>query len=442
MNSHKKLYLLLFFVCLNSLLTFSQDRFSIIGGSKSYSMSFKLINNLIVIPIKVNGSELNFLFDSGVNNTIMFNLSIKDSTQLKSTKKIRIRGLGEGTYIDAIQSKNNFFKLGKIANAYHMIYLIPGKKFDLSANMGVNINGIVGGDLFRDFIVDINYTTKRLKFYKPTEYKYKACKKCQSFDLSFYRNKPYLDIEVQSNNTLIKTKLLIDTGGSKSLWLFDKSSDKIKIPDKYFVDYLGKGLSGNIYGKRSKIDKIILGNYSFTNANVAYPDSASVKTAYRFKERNGSLGSGILKRFRLLIDYRNKKFTIKKKSSYFNEPFVYNMSGIELIHGGRMLVKENVNSLNSSRSGNGESIIEMISRYVYDFKPVYTISQIRKDSPADKAGLLPDDVILQINRKPAYNLKIEEIIHMFSIEEGKRIKLLIGRNGKKLFYSFKLEKVL
>ncbi|MCF6346917.1 MAG: aspartyl protease family protein [Flavobacteriaceae bacterium] len=430
-----------FFISVNC---YSQDIFKIIGGQESHSMRFELINNLIIIPVKVNGSELNFLLDTGVNNTIMFNLSLKDSLRLKNTEKIRLRGLGEGEYIDAIKSTNNVFRIGKIANGYHMIYLIPGKEFDLSANLGVNINGIIGGDLFHDFIVDINYTTKRLKFYKPSSYIYKRCKKCQTFDLDFYKNKPYINLIVQSKDTEKTTvKLLIDSGASDALWLFEKSNEKIKVPENHYVDYLGKGLSGNIYGKRSKINKIIIGDYIFTNANVAYPDSSSIKTVYKHKDRNGTLGSELLKRFRVVIDYPAKKITFKKKSRYFNTPFLYDMSGIELSYSGKMLVRERQGSLYGGTNRQGtSSAIEIVYNYVYAFKQSYQIEVIRKKSPAEKAGLLVGDVILQINGKPAFNYKLQEITHMFSAKEGKQIRLLIDRGGEVLTYSFRLKRIL
>ncbi len=431
----------IFFISINCN---SQDTFKIIGGQESHVMPFKLINNLIIIPVKVNGSKLNFLLDTGVNNTIMFNLSIEDSLKLKNTKKIRIRGLGEGDYMEAIKSTKNQFRIGKIVNGYHMVYLIPGKEFDLSASLGVNINGIIGGDLFHDFIIDINYNTKRLKFYKPNNYIYKKCRKCQTFDLVFYKNKPYIDIVVQSKGTTkIDVKLLIDSGASDALWLFDKSSENIKVPEKYFIDYLGKGLSGNIYGKRSKIDKIILGDFVFTDANVSYPDSSSIKSVYKHKERNGTLGSELLKRFRVVFDYPGKKITFKKKSTYFNSPFLYNMSGIELVYSGEMLVRERQSSVYGGSNKQGSSsAIEIVYNYVYAFKQSYQISVIRKNSPAYRAGLLVGDIILQINEKPAYNYKLQEITQMFSAKENKRIKLLVDREGEVLTYSFRLEKML
>jgi len=441
MPARYRILFLMIILCFYSSISFSQDRFRIVGGDKKESLSFKLINNLIIIPVQVNGSNLNFLLDTGVSNTIMFNLSVGDSIKLRNTQKIRLRGLGVGEYIDAIKSTDNFFRIGKIANANHMIYLIPGKEFDLSSRMGITINGILGGDIFQDFIVDINYTTKRLKFINPSNYEYKKCRKCQFFDLEFHKNKPYIFLEVQGESgEKIDAKLLIDLGGSDALWLFDKSSDKIKVPEKYFEDYLGKGLSGNIYGKRSKIDKISLGNYIFTSANVAYPDSSSIESVYKHKERNGTLGSEILKRFRLIFDYRNKKIVFKNPSSYFNDPFLYNMSGLELSHNGSMIVPERRNRL--LKNNEGSSTVEIIFSYVYALKPSYRIESIRKDSPAHKAGLQEGDIVLRINSRPTYDYKLEEIIHMFSTKEGKKITLLVDRDGKQLLFGFKLKKIL
>ena len=443
MLKHLKILILflVFIFCSNQ--AFAQDKFNIVGKNKSYSMPFKMVNNLIIIPIEVNGGTLDFLLDTGVNNSIMFNLSVEDSLKLKEIEKIRLRGLGVGDYIDAIKSNNNVFKIGKIINSNHMIYLIPGKEFDLSSRMGTTINGIIGGDLFHDFVVDINYSTKRIKFIDPEAYEYKKCKKCQTFDLSFYKNKPYIFINVKSESIQeIDAKLLIDLGGSDALWLFDKSSDKINVPENYFEDYLGRGLSGNIYGKRSKIDKIALGNYIFTSANVAYPDSSSIESVYKHKERNGTLGSEILKRFRIIFDYQNKKMTFKNVSKYFDDPFVYNMSGIELIHNGSMIIPERRNDILKENDLTNSSTIQVVYSYVYALKPAFSISSIRKNSPAHIAGLLEKDIVLKINGKPTYNYKLEEIIHIFSTKEGKQIRLVVDRDGQELEFTFRLKRIL
>ncbi len=422
----------------------AQDLFNIIGGEQKTVQPFRLVNNLIIISVKVNGSDLNFLLDTGVNKTILFNLSIEDSLKLRNPQKIKIKGLGDGDYLDAIKSGNNNFRIGNIVNSNHMIYLISGKEFDLSSQLGVNINGIIGGDLFRDFIVDLNYTTKRIKFNNPKTYSYKKCRKCQEFTLDFYNKKPYINIEVSTGmSTSVQVKLLIDSGSSDTIWLFEDSHDSIRIPKRYFNDYLGKGLGGDIFGKRGKIKKMNIGNFSFEGVNVAYPDSSTTISMRKHKARNGTLGAGILKRFRVIFDYQHKKITFKKKSVFFNEPFLHNMSGIELAYSGTMLVKEKQSSmLGSSSNQNKSNTIEIVYNYVYAFKKSYQITVIRKDSPAFRAGLQSKDIVLQVNGKPAYNYTLEELITIFSTKEGKRIKLLIDRGGNIISYTFKLENLL
>jgi hypothetical protein len=112
------------------------------------------------------------------------------------------------------------------------------------------------------------------------------------------------------------------------------------IGDNYFEDFLGRGLSGDITGKRSLIKKLKIGSFEFENATVSYPDSTSIVRVHANKDRNGTLGAEVLKRFQVIMDYPNSTITLKKIGRYFNSPFLYNKSGIELVYGGEILVKE------------------------------------------------------------------------------------------------------
>jgi len=48
------------------LSPFSQSNFELQNG-KSDKIHFKLVNNLIVIPVSINGVSLSFLLDTGVS---------------------------------------------------------------------------------------------------------------------------------------------------------------------------------------------------------------------------------------------------------------------------------------------------------------------------------------------------------------------------------------
>ncbi len=438
-----KINFLIFFFLL-PFFGISQGSFRIIDNNKeSIAVPFSFVNNMIVITAEVNGKELSFLLDSGIEKTILFNLKFSDSLELKNIENKVLRGLGEGSPIKALKSKNNLIRIKGIVNPNHTLYIIVDSMFDLSAKMGIDIHGIIGGDLFKDFIIRINYSTKKLTFYKPDSYVYKKCKDCETFPLDFYNHKPFINVHVENHlGDVVKVKLLIDSGGGDALWLFEHSDPKILVSNKYFNDYLGKGLSGNIYGKRSKINKLIMGNFIFENAAVSYPDSTSIVTVHKNKDRNGTLGAGILKRFHVIFDYPNRKITLKKNHKYFKASFYYNKSGLELIYGGEMLIKEKRSRFVESGDNNRRSITEIIYSYGLSYKPSFQISLIREGSPAHIAGLLVGDIILEINGRVAYNIEMQEIIQILSQREDKKIRLLIDRDGKHLKYAFNLKSML
>ena len=424
----------------------TQSKFRIIDNNKeSITVPFTLVNNLIVISADVNGKELSFLVDTGIVKTILFNLKFSDSLQLNHVEKIQLRGLGQGEPINALKSKGNIVQIDGITNKNHWLYLIVDNMFDLSTKMGMDIHGIIGGDLLKDFIIKINYSTKKLTFYNPDTYVYKDCKKCETFPLTFNNQKPFIDAQVQNYlGEEHNAKLLIDSGGGDALWLFEKTHPKIIISDKYFKDYLGKGLNGDIYGKRSKIDKFRLGSFELNDILVSYPESTSIETAIQnYQDRNGTFGAEMLKRFHVIFDYPNSKITLRKNSRFYKVPFLYNKSGIEIIYGSEMLVKETRSKLSNFSSGqSNNSITEILYSYNLSYKPSYEIANIREESPAKFAGLLVGDVILEINGKPAYEEEMQDVISILSGKENKKIKLLINRNGKHLKYEFYLKNML
>lgn len=442
----KKIVLLLIF-CLSWNLFQGQSKFSFTNNSKKYTTSFKLISNLIVFPIEVNGKELNFILDSGVGATLLFNIKESDSLKLKNLERRTIMGLGGLDEIEAIISKGNVFQMKNIRGIHQNLYMIKNDNFDLSTRLGITIHGIIGYELLKDFVIKINYGTQKITFYKPDSYSSKYCKKCESFNLEYYRLKPYVEIGAKiDSDEIIPVKLLIDTGGSDAMWLFENSKPSIKPPVKFFHDYLGEGLSGEVYGKRAKIKGLVLGKYELKNPTVSYPDSISIIHAREFKERNGSIGGSVLNRFEVTFNYPEGKLYLKKGSG-FNKPFNYNMSGLELVHNGKVLVKEkndNTNSFSiSTQDGvsNNQHVI-LNYQYKYKFKPSYRIYKVIDNSPAKEAGLLEDDILIKINGKYTHDLSLEEIVHYFYEKEGKKIFVVVERNGQNYEFKFRLRNML
>jgi hypothetical protein len=426
---------------------FTQQNFQFLGKeTDKQSLRFQLINNLVVIPLEINGHQLSFILDTGVNKTILFNLTSKDSVGLNNVKKVFIRGLGSGEPVEALFSRGNNFRIKNVTSSNQGLYVVLKDAFDISAKMGITIHGIIGYDLLKDVIVKINYVNKRIDFYNPKTYNLNVCNKCESFPLQFYRNKPYIDVNVQVDtvtNKMLPVKLLIDTGGSDAVWLFEGTKKELKTPKKFFKDIIGEGFSGTIYGNRSRVPKISIGKFEIGEPTVSFLDSSSTFNARQFKERNGSIGGGILKRFKVWIDYPNKRVVLKKNAS-LKKGFYYNMSGLHIVYDGQELIKEKGttkvdDSYNVNNQTAKNNVISLVSTFFYRFKPKYKIDKVVENSPAFKAGIQVGDVIKRINGKAAHEYHLNEIIDMFHTKPGKKIKMEVERVGVKLKFMFKLE---
>ena len=444
----KRAFYVIILYVLSSSFCYSQDYFIVNSKKGVDKVKFKLVNNLIIIPVEINGVSLSFLLDTGVSKPIVFNfLNISDSLKIKNAQKIMLRGLGEGDAIEALRSKNNIFRIGEAININQDLYAILDSSLNFSHKLGLPIHGIIGYDLFKDLVVEINYTKRFLKLTNQEDYRRKSCKGCEELNLEFYKNKPYVNGVVDIDNRNIPVKMLIDSGGSDALWLFENEAIGINSNAKFFQDFLGHGLSGSVYGKRSKIKAFHLNKFTIKKPNVAFPDTTSIGHALDHKERHGSVSGNILKRFNIVFNYRKGKVRLKK-NRFFKESFRYNKSGIELAHNGVRLVKDDTGFV-SPKTKNKSSTVEDNTQIVYSpnyklrLKPAYVILELRIDSPAYRAGLKIGDTVLSVNNKPAHQFALlQDLMELFYGNHNKSIKLKVERGGEVLTYSFKLVDML
>lgn len=436
-------FLIVFFFLTVATLQ-SQSNFIWNSKKDKIKIPFELTHNLIIVDVNFNGIPLKMIADTGAEMNILFSFPEKDSVVLSHTDKIQIKGVGKGESLDAYLSKKNHIKIKDYEDTNFEIVLIPSQDISIINKLGVPINGIIGSSFFESGVVEINYQKKQIILHKNDLHQNDVrTKKHHVLDVEFHENKPYVQmpISIQDNEKVVK--LLFDTGLGDGLWLFE--NDSLKSSNHFFVDLLGVGLSGEILGKRSRIEQIKLDNLVLKDALVSYPDSVSFNQISLLKDRNGSLGGDIIKRFNWFLDYENKRFYFKKNSQ-FNTPFEYNMSGIEIQHSGLQWVKEAVRKEGGIGQVNmDEFVFEDSSKrynYNYELKPIFQIYAIRKNSPGEKAGLLVGDKILKINNKLASQLSIQSITDLFQSEEGKWITMIVDRAGIRFTVKFQLEKIL
>ena len=254
------------FFIISFLPVFGQDEFQFEKDVNKVAIPFKFINNLIFIPIKVNQVELYFLLDSGVEETILFSMEEKKEVSFFNVEKISLRGLGSETSIEGLKSTNNTLEIKGLKSSNHLLYIVLDQSFNLSSHIGIPVNGIIGYNFLKSNLVEINYERKRITVYKDNEKNRKRIvDKFQMTPITIEKSKPYIQTSTVIISTKIPTKLLIDIGNSDAIWLFENKEKSINIPAKNFEDYLGKGFSGDVEGKRAQIKFKVTINLLYSN---------------------------------------------------------------------------------------------------------------------------------------------------------------------------------
>jgi PDZ domain len=423
----------------------AQEGFSINSNKNKITIPFKFINNLIFIPINVNGLELNFLLDTGVEETVLFGLEDSETSNFNNVEKIQLKGFGKEEYVDGLKSTNNKLHCKNFIDFDHELYIILDQNFNFSAQIGIPVNGIIGYKFFKNHLIETNYSNHKIIIYKEnSKIRKKINLKFSTSDISIESNKPYLLTKINFENKEIETKMLIDSGSGDALWLFENQKNKIKIPNNNFDDYLGRGFSGELFGKRARIEKITINQFEFNNPLTSFPDSLAISYSRLAQDREGSIGGEILKRFDVIYDYPNQKIFFKKNSN-FNLPFNFNMSGIEIEHDGLQWIAESSEYKTSqSTKISFSEVSPKINdiKYSFSLKPLFKISNLRKNSPAEICGLKKGDLILEINNNKVFNYTLQEINELLKSEEGKTINITINRNDIEYQFKFQLKSLL
>jgi hypothetical protein len=379
--------------------------------NKSITIDFKSASNLIIIPVRINDSDtLNFILDTGVRFPIITELPFVNKLNLNYMMPLKIKGLGEDQELTAYRSGNNTISLDRLTASNQEIQMIIDEHFQISHLLGIPVHGLIGFNLFKNFIVKIDYSAEKLTLYRPEHYKYRDRRRDIILPLHFDDNKPFVRTSIVTENLKeVPVKLLVDTGASDALWLSEKSDERIELPDKYIETFLGRGLSGDLFGAKGRIDGIWVGPLVLSRPIVAYPNSELIDQLISNNDRNGTLGAEILRRFEVTLDYRNSRLTLRPTAKV-NEDFSYNMSGMEVINPMPGL-------------------------------PVFTITNIREDSPAYYAGLKENDQILSLNSNHHKSLELNDINLLLQSRENKKIRITVLRDGEEYKTSFELKKL-
>jgi len=365
---------------------------------KIASIPFEIVGSYVIIKVRINDSStLNLILDSGIRNTIITELMTGDKISLNYSDVRELMGLGGGEHLEAYASNSNTLRIGKLKLDYKTVYVLKNDVFNLSKHTGTKINGLIGVDLFQNYTVEIDYTHKRIRFYDPKTMS--LPKGYGMLPINIEAQKMFVELSViQSDSTRKQVRMLIDTGAELNAWFQTYTKESVELPAKWVQGTIGEGFNGIITGKYGHISQICFGEFCLKNPIVSFPDSAAIKEIISVSKRDGTIGSQLLSRFNLYIDYPQKKIYFKPNEN-FNNRYAYNVAGIEIIQ-----ISPNIN------------LVEVLDVWA--------------NSPAAIAGVQKGDQIFEINGSIAFDMTMGEIRKLFETPSKRPLRMTLMRNNK------------
>jgi len=353
---------------------------------------------VMIIQAQLNNIKdtFNFILDTGSGGISLDSATAADYYLKPRASDTTITGMGATRKVSFLYNQQlnlpglSVEKLNFHINDYDVLSSVYGEK----------INGIIGYSFFNRYIVKINFDSLEIEVFKPGEIEYP---KGGMLLRPAFTTLPIQNLRIKDKKA-IDFNFYFDTGAGLNFLISEAfaNDSSILLKKRKPIITQAEGMGGKLQMRLTVMKLVQIGRYKFRNVpTYLFQDNFNV-TSYPFV--GGLLGNDLLRRFNLIMNYPQREIHMKPNSHYL-DAFDYAYTGMSIYY------------------NNGQIIIE----------------EVEPGSPADKAGIKSDDVLVGVGQSFSNNIMQYKTLLQSTNE---KIKLIIRRNGELTELNIKPKSIL
>ena len=346
-------------------------------------MNFEWIDNRIFVPVMINGQgPFHMILDTGANLAVSPEVASKAGLKVESSGETG--GVGEHSVpVQNSHVRELSFGPVHLENLESAILSTADSSYVFGK---VAVDGFFGLEVFQKYVVSHDYMNRELTFYDPEKFSYDG----PGESIAFHRdgNIPV----IQASFDGIEGEFGVDTGARSALILYVPFVAANRLMEKYqpkFQGVSGWGIGGPVRSYMIRSQSLRVGHFELHDLIARLSVNKSGATAGSSKA--GLIGPDVLKQFVFICDYRRGRLIFEKNQN-FGLHDSYDRAGVWL-----------------SQKGDAFEVFDVIS-----------------GSPADLAGLKPEDTVIAIDGTETSKLILTEVRDRWkTAEPGTAVRLTV-----------------
>ncbi len=288
------------------------------SDASSAPIHFQLADGLIYVQASLNGSmPLWMMLDTGSSVTV-FDESVSKALGIRFVGEGNAYGPGQGSAQMLTFASHTTLFFGGEELGDQTVATLPLEWF--SREVGRRTDGFLGSNIFRNYVVEIDYANRVLRLHNPASYAYSGSG--QRLPLQFiWDDIPTVRAEVVTQDgTAITGVFLVDSGATTAVWLtkafteahpeFLSEHETIEVPNVVAV-------GGELSARLGRLSAVRLGGFLVSMPLTQFSQNTS--GIFATPDITGTIGAQILRRFTVIFDYAHREM-ILEPNEHFCDP--------------------------------------------------------------------------------------------------------------------------